>query len=57
MPITREQLEARLKLVEEQLTQAIARVNGLAALKDECHYWLEQLALEEQPAPEQEEKP
>jgi len=43
-PITRAQLEARLQLVEEQLQQAIARVNGLVAIKDETKYWLEQLA-------------
>lgn len=43
-PITRAQLEARLQLVEDQLQQAIARVNGLVAIKDETKYWLEQLA-------------
>lgn len=41
--MTKEELEKRLKNLDEQLIQAVANVNAIHGAKQEAQFWLSQL--------------
>lgn len=41
--MTKEQLEQRIKMLEEQMTKLIADYNAIMGAKQDCEYWLAEL--------------